>query len=355
MTKSKLAIFIPTYNGEKYLQETLDSVEKLLPPADDIYIVDDKSQDFTAQIASQFQIEKKFKFKLIKNSENLGVSQSLDRAILKTQSSHDLILFLPQDDLLPSNFLQGVEDNFISNTTGLLISPATYIDSASKKLNHGIYPIYFTPFKSLNFCILFMGNYVVGPGAVIRTSFYDSFLSTPDLPLTSDWYMYLHLSLMARIKTRTSVEVKYRQHENNASTVSKSKNYHSEVYKMKKNVLNSSTFQRHLENLKPSYRKIFFRLLVGIQSNENFCQCNNELIMEIFRIFRMPISESTIFGKLTDCTTGNLENFQEGKQIKLVYKKRNLLSPRAKTLTITAIVYRRILIGVIKTFTLKSN
>ncbi|HCC6003082.1 glycosyltransferase, partial [Escherichia coli] len=70
-----VAILLSTYNGEKYLEEQLDSL--LLQSYQDfvVYIRDDGSSDRTVNIINQY-VMKDNRFINVGNSENLGCAAS---------------------------------------------------------------------------------------------------------------------------------------------------------------------------------------------------------------------------------------------------------------------------------------
>lgn len=67
---TKLSIITVTYNSQQCIQSYLDSVLKHLPPSSEVIIVDNLSQDATAQIVKQER-----SVKLVENKKNLGFSK----------------------------------------------------------------------------------------------------------------------------------------------------------------------------------------------------------------------------------------------------------------------------------------
>lgn len=68
----KISVVMSTYNGEKFLQEQLDSIvnQSILP--DELIVVDDSSQDNTLSILHNFKNKSSFYVKIIENKENIG-------------------------------------------------------------------------------------------------------------------------------------------------------------------------------------------------------------------------------------------------------------------------------------------
>lgn len=100
----KASIIIPVYNKEKYLKETLKSVDKQTVKDLEIIIVDDKSTDCSMDIITDFKSSTEKQVKVIQNDKNMGVSYSRNIGIEESKS--DYITFLDADDLLNKNFIK---------------------------------------------------------------------------------------------------------------------------------------------------------------------------------------------------------------------------------------------------------
>lgn len=95
----KISVAMASYNGEKYIEEQLDSIISQTMPVDEIIICDDKSKDNTVKVVEEF-ISKKGMSDIINisvNEENLGYASNFIRAVRKTTG--DLIFFCDQDDI----------------------------------------------------------------------------------------------------------------------------------------------------------------------------------------------------------------------------------------------------------------
>jgi glycosyltransferase involved in cell wall biosynthesis len=90
-----VSICIPTYNGEKWLRECLNSALAQTYDRLEILILDDVSTDATVSIARSFQDER---ISLAVNQQNRGLVGNWNESI--RQAKGDLIKFLFQDDTL---------------------------------------------------------------------------------------------------------------------------------------------------------------------------------------------------------------------------------------------------------------
>lgn len=101
MSKIKISIIMPVYNGEKYLRKTLDSVLAQRFEDFELIAVNDGSEDKTLLILYEYQ-SKISKMRII-NQENKGVSIARNRAI--KEAIGEYICFLDADDILHPDFL----------------------------------------------------------------------------------------------------------------------------------------------------------------------------------------------------------------------------------------------------------
>jgi glycosyltransferase involved in cell wall biosynthesis len=95
MNITKISVVIPTYNAEKFIRRTLDSVfnqeglHKLFEL--EVFVCDDCSTDKTIEICKQYNV------KVIKNDKNTGGPNRGRNNGIK-YASGDLIAFLDHDD-----------------------------------------------------------------------------------------------------------------------------------------------------------------------------------------------------------------------------------------------------------------
>jgi len=104
MKPISISIIISSYNSEKTILETLESVAQQTYSNWECIIVDDGSTDSTIQVVNDF-ISNKSQFTLIANNENTGKQPVvLNQGILS--SKYDYILILDSDDLLKNTCLE---------------------------------------------------------------------------------------------------------------------------------------------------------------------------------------------------------------------------------------------------------
>ncbi|MEG4027443.1 MULTISPECIES: glycosyltransferase [unclassified Microcoleus] len=93
----KVSICIPTYNGEAFIGEAIQSALAQTYPNIELIISDDGSTDRTIAIAQSFQLQTSVDFRIVLH-RNYGLSQNWNFCI--SQAKGQYIKFLFQDDLL---------------------------------------------------------------------------------------------------------------------------------------------------------------------------------------------------------------------------------------------------------------
>ena len=93
---TKISIITPTYNSERFVAETIESVLQQTYSNWEMLIVDDCSKDSTVEIVRQYS-KKDGRIKLFLQNVNLGAGQARNRAIKEAEGQY--IAFLDSDDL----------------------------------------------------------------------------------------------------------------------------------------------------------------------------------------------------------------------------------------------------------------
>ena len=92
-----VSVLIPTYQGEEFLEEALESVLSQTYHNLEIIISDDGSVDRTLEIAKNFQLQSSIKFKILTH-QRLGMIPNWNFCLSMAQGKY--IKFLFQDDVL---------------------------------------------------------------------------------------------------------------------------------------------------------------------------------------------------------------------------------------------------------------
>lgn len=100
---SLVSIITPSYNSEKYISETIESVLTQTYSNWEMLIVDDMSTDDSLQIIKAYT-KKDSRIKLIRSERNLGPAKARNRAIKEANGKY--IAFLDSDDIWLHNKLE---------------------------------------------------------------------------------------------------------------------------------------------------------------------------------------------------------------------------------------------------------
>ena len=80
-----VSIITPNYNGEKFLENYFQSLEKTKENIREIIIIDNASTDNSINIIEKYQT--KLNIKLIKNTKNLGFAKATNQGIEQAKSN----------------------------------------------------------------------------------------------------------------------------------------------------------------------------------------------------------------------------------------------------------------------------
>jgi glycosyltransferase involved in cell wall biosynthesis len=195
-----------TYNGERWLDEQLQSIAKQTHPPDELIICDDRSTDATKEIISRFTQSSLFPVRWSVNDQRLGPAQNFARAI--SLCTGDLIALADQDDLWHPDKLHRLQTKFASDpSTALVFSDLRLIDQSSN-------PTGKTQWQLLGFNessqrkarqgklleVLLKYNVVSGASLAFRSTLRDTVLPIPDHWMHDEW-----ISLIASATAHTAL------------------------------------------------------------------------------------------------------------------------------------------------------
>jgi glycosyltransferase involved in cell wall biosynthesis len=132
-----------TYNGEKFLQEQLDSFLEQTKLPDELVVCDDGSTDASLHILEKFQNRAPFLVKIYCNVQNLGSTKNFEKAI--RLCSGEVIFLSDQDDVwLPKK---------VERLTAVLEEHPeySYIFSDVFIVDEALHPLGYTMWEHVNF------------------------------------------------------------------------------------------------------------------------------------------------------------------------------------------------------------
>ena len=228
----EISIITPTYNGERFLAGTIQSVINQTATEWEMIIVDDGSEDATVALAETF-IARNPRIKLIRQT-NGGVATARTRGYAESDPASQFILFLDQDDVLEPEALQGLRDALTADVEAVAAHGlARYIDDQGCVWRPGeAEALTLKRFKvqgkrlidvkggePTTFSTLVYRNCIWTPGQVLirKTALAIAGPFNQQTAPCDDWDMWLRLTNQGHITAIEKVALNFRRHSNNNS------------------------------------------------------------------------------------------------------------------------------------------
>ncbi len=189
-----VSIITPSYNSEKFISETIQSVQNQTYKNWEMLIVDDFSQDKTVEIIKNFS-KNDNRISQIALSENLGTGNARNIALKAAKGRY--IAFLDSDDLWKPNKLEKQLDFLVKNKLPFTFSFYECINEEGKSLKKMIKSPKILSYNQLFFC-----NYVGNLTGIYDTSFFGK-IPILSIRKRQDWMLWL--TVLKKIKTAQPV------------------------------------------------------------------------------------------------------------------------------------------------------
>lgn len=137
MTMSEISIVLPTYNGEQYISQSIDSILKQTFPDWELIIVNDCSTDHTLEIVKQYA-EKDHRIKIVNNSINKKLPSSLNIGF--QHSCGNFLTWTSDDNLYHENAFEIMKNNLEENP-GINMVHAGMINIDERGRELGLQPV----------------------------------------------------------------------------------------------------------------------------------------------------------------------------------------------------------------------
>ncbi|MDB6226973.1 glycosyltransferase [Lactobacillus amylovorus] len=207
--KGKAVILLSTFNGEKYLSQLLNSLEKQENVDFDIFIRDDGSSDRTREIIIEYS-------KLFSNiryifENNIGYAKSFWR-LLQLSSGYDYYAFCDQDDIWKKNKLYKAILMFKTENIPLLYtSRVIAINNDGKIISHNA----FGTSGILNAFQAFQRSIIPGCVMVMNKRLHYYLCKYNGFMESHDWATYCIASVFGKVMYDDNSYIYYRITENN--------------------------------------------------------------------------------------------------------------------------------------------
>lgn len=126
----ELSVIIPVYNGEKYLEETMDSIMSQTFEAFEVICVDDGSTDRSLEILERYQ-QKEQKVKVLRQNHE-GAGAARNRGLINAQGTY--VIFLDSDDIFDQYMLEKIAAKGEKTQADVIVFGAKRYDNRSGQI-----------------------------------------------------------------------------------------------------------------------------------------------------------------------------------------------------------------------------
>ena len=190
MENPLVSIIIPTFNSEKFIAETIQSIQAQTFTYLELIIVDDGSSDKTISIISKItQSDKRIQFFQLEKNSGAGIARNL--ALNKSKGRY--IAFLDSDDLWKPTKLEKQIKFMTKNDLPFTFSFYDCIDEEGKLLNKRVEAPRNLSYKQLFYC-----NYVGNLTGIYDVDYFGK-IPISQIRKRQDWILWL--TILKKIKT----------------------------------------------------------------------------------------------------------------------------------------------------------
>lgn len=213
MENKKVAILISTYNGEKYIEEQLESILKQSYKNIEIYVRDDGSTDNTRKVLREYEKNKKIN---LTEGKNVGFIKSF-LELLTYCNDADFYAFSDQDDVWFEDKIERavnkIEEKNNNKVPILYFADYDYYDKEMNFLGHSkIHK------KGPSFRNCLVDCISLGINSVLNRKARDIIVKNiPENCCGHDWWSYMICQGLGETVYDKRSTLKYRRHDNNVS------------------------------------------------------------------------------------------------------------------------------------------
>ena len=210
--EDKVSIITPSWNSERYIRETIESVQNQTYSNWEMIIVDDCSSDNTVKIVDEIS-KNDPRVRLLRQSENGGAAKARNRSL--DESSGRFVAYLDADDIWKPTKLEKQVRFMKDHNCGFSCASYEVIDDEGNALNKEVHML-----PSVDYVGFLTNNLLQTVGIMVDTSIVDKkYLVMPDIRRRQDAATWLQV-LKAGYKCYGIDEVlaEYRRAENSLSS-----------------------------------------------------------------------------------------------------------------------------------------
>jgi glycosyltransferase involved in cell wall biosynthesis len=214
-----VSVAMATYNGEKYLEEQLDSILSQTLKPSEIIVCDDQSTDGTREILDNYQQKGLLRYSV--NDKRLGFIGNFKRAVSLT-SPDNYIALSDQDDIWMPGKIQAAADLLlkieVNKRPAMVYSDLVLVDEEKNLLNKSFRNELGQSGYMHCLDTLLFGSFVNGCTMLMNPTMRNYFPSIPeDGALNHDTWMTLIAYTFGEVAVVPDSLILYRRHRNNAT------------------------------------------------------------------------------------------------------------------------------------------
>jgi glycosyltransferase involved in cell wall biosynthesis len=209
MEKPLVSVIIPTFNSEKYISDTIISVQNQTYKNWEMLLVDDASTDATRTIITTFLTDKRIQFYPLETNSGTGVARNFG----VSKATGKYISFLDADDLWKPEKLEKQIHFMQTNNLPFTFSFYDCINEQGKSLHKRVEAPRNMSYRQLFFC-----NYVGNLTGIYDVDYFGK-MTISSIRKRQDWMHWL--AILKKIKTAKPVSESlalYRIRDNSLST-----------------------------------------------------------------------------------------------------------------------------------------
>jgi glycosyltransferase involved in cell wall biosynthesis len=215
-----VSVALCVFNGERYLEQQVESLFHQSRRPDEIVVVDDASSDRSFAILQALAARSTIPMRVHRNEANLGFRRNFERAMSLTRG--DIIFLCDQDDFWEADKTQRCLRPFLEDPAVMLVhTDAVLVDAELRSLNARLFDALEVTAsereledRGLGYEVLLKRNIVTGTTAAVRRAVLERAIPFPDEWVHDEW-LALVASLMGRLVRIDAALVHYRQHGKN--------------------------------------------------------------------------------------------------------------------------------------------
>ncbi|QLY65920.1 glycosyltransferase family 2 protein [Enterobacter asburiae] len=232
-------IALATFNGEKYIREQIESIQKQTYSNWRLLISDDCSTDSTIAIIKELMQHDR-RINIVNESRQGGVIKNFNKALMHTTAEY--VLLCDQDDIWPAERLSKLVSE-ISRIEGdkvdseiMIFTDLCLIDEKNNTIADGFYRFNnINPESNLQRRKLYWNSSVYGCTVIMNRKLLDASLPIPEFAHMHDQWLALNASRVDGLYYFDYSSILYRQHSGNVVGGSK-KNWLQKAKSLNKNL-----------------------------------------------------------------------------------------------------------------------